>query len=409
MLDNGMDSLQKGFEAFLLFEKETISHPPTSDDYLNLKKAVLSTHHGIEILMKYVLYSKSEFLIISSIDKHYMAAYDEKENQSKQNVFQTSIADKVHTITFDEAVERIKHFAPVKPTTDFVDKLKTLNRVRNALTHAEIEMNDQEIVSIFPSLLNDLDVFFFSCIGYDYKTLSGYGELQKNYDDYMKILVGKEGEVKRKTTTALKSAIEKSGLSIGENDVTYITDKTRAKAFVSELEKAGLQFGTDLYNFWNSGDVNIHIVDNDHFSLQCKDLNSEFIFKFKSLIVAVPEIPNKLSPILIFESDKDETPLLRLPIGARSSFRDHEMVEGCYFTEDDREEFDMRIIAEMQAREEYDEKYTMPKHVNRCYFMIGRIFAALNVQGLFYTHFRTLLKATETMNGHEVAVRLRQQ
>lgn len=59
LLENGMDSLQQGFKKFLEFEKSTIDAEPGLRDYFNLKQAVLSLHHGIEILMKYILSKQS--------------------------------------------------------------------------------------------------------------------------------------------------------------------------------------------------------------------------------------------------------------------------------------------------------------------------------------------------------------
>ena len=70
-LENGIDSLQKGFQSFLDYENRTINSEPSLDDYFVLKQAVLSTHHGVEILMKYILYMKSEFLIVDKIDSKF--------------------------------------------------------------------------------------------------------------------------------------------------------------------------------------------------------------------------------------------------------------------------------------------------------------------------------------------------
>ena len=71
-LENGIDSKQKGFRAFLEFEKNTVSCLPTTENYLTLKEAILSTHHGVEILMKYILSQESEFLIVDKIDEKYI-------------------------------------------------------------------------------------------------------------------------------------------------------------------------------------------------------------------------------------------------------------------------------------------------------------------------------------------------
>ena len=112
-LENGIDSLQKGFNAFLDFEKEIASKAPNKEDYLTLKEAVLSTEHGIEILLKYILFQKSEFLIVDKIDDLYIQALSEKEKQNRRSVFDTPFSDNVHTITFKEALNRVKQLSQV--------------------------------------------------------------------------------------------------------------------------------------------------------------------------------------------------------------------------------------------------------------------------------------------------------
>lgn len=96
MLTNGVDSLKTGFKAFLKYEENTVNKTPTQEDYLILKHAVLSVHHGVEILMKCVLTKQSEFLIVSRIDEDYLKAYQNKVQQNKNSVFETALADKVH-------------------------------------------------------------------------------------------------------------------------------------------------------------------------------------------------------------------------------------------------------------------------------------------------------------------------
>ena len=155
-LENGIDSLQKGFQSFLDYENRTINSEPSLDDYFVLKQAVLSTHHGVEILMKYILYMKSEFLIVDKIDSKFMRAYSEKEKQGKSSVFETSHADEVYTITYKEALERIKEISNVKVSSSFADRLNKIERIRNALTHSEIDFPDEEIVDIFSLLLDEL-------------------------------------------------------------------------------------------------------------------------------------------------------------------------------------------------------------------------------------------------------------
>ena len=107
MLENGMDSLQHGFRSYLQYKERTKDRQPELQDYFILKHAILNTHHGVEILLKYIVQNKSEFLIIKEIDKNYRKAYTEMQENGMASVFNTSIASKIHTITYEEALEKV--------------------------------------------------------------------------------------------------------------------------------------------------------------------------------------------------------------------------------------------------------------------------------------------------------------
>ena len=405
-LENGIDSLQKGFRAFLEFEKNTVTRTPSLDDYLSLKEAVLSTHHGVEILMKYILSQESDFLIVDKIDTKYIAAYSEKKKSGKDSIFETSVADGVHTITYTEALSRVKALSKAKFSEGFIERLKALEKYRNALTHAEINLPDQEIVNIFPQLLSELDTFFFRIIGSEYKTLSGYDVLQKNYEAYMKILDDKGQSIKTAAVEAFKNSLEKADLLIGLNEVKRTTDINQAKKFISTMNGYNLSLGLDLYNGYCSGDCTVKIVDDTHFSFDCPDNNDEYLFKFKSLIVYMPKAMDTSSPILIFESDEDKEPLSRLPEKARQVFEQDDYIE-FYVFEDGREEFDYNEIVGNDIREDIDPNYTAPKYTMKDCFMISRVLGAVNVQGLPYWDFHKLLNYAEDKDGHEIEVWIR--
>ena len=59
MLHNGMDSLKRGFSSYQEYvEAIKEKSNPSLEDYYVLKQAVLSTHHGVEILLKHILDKK---------------------------------------------------------------------------------------------------------------------------------------------------------------------------------------------------------------------------------------------------------------------------------------------------------------------------------------------------------------
>ena len=87
MLENGIDSIQKGFTSYLRYT-ESIKEKSILDikDYYTLKQAILSTHHGVEILLKYILYRQSEFLIVEELKDDYKKAYKDSCSKRRQVV-----------------------------------------------------------------------------------------------------------------------------------------------------------------------------------------------------------------------------------------------------------------------------------------------------------------------------------
>ncbi|WP_313584872.1 hypothetical protein [Lacrimispora sp.] len=408
LLDNGIDSLQRGFKSFLDFEQATLNKPPSLADYLLLKNAVLSTHHGVEILMKYIISQKSEFLIISKMDNNYMEAYKEKEKQNFASVFETSRSSDIHTITYAEALERVTCFSSGSFSKSFRTKLESLNNIRNSLTHAEISILDTEILDVFDNLLNDLDIFFFNAIGNDYTTLSGYSDMSKNYNQYMSILSEKGMDLKKDTITVLKDAIDKAGLSIGEGETKLIVDINQAKNIINSLKKSDLKLGMDMYNGYCSGIIKISIVDSDHFCIDAIDNRAKYIFKFKSMLLHFPPITNNKSPIIIFESDDDMlydsqySNIIEIDsVGGRC-------LEGIEFLEEpQRITYDIEEINKFYARMDYDESFVIPQYYNIRNFLSQKIFACINIQGLGYWNFRGLLNAAKCMDGRQLEIELR--
>ena len=100
LMENGMDSLKKGFEYFLSYQRNTVTkNSPDKNDYFELKQAILSVHHGIEILLKAILARKDEYLIVDKIDNDYLRAFAEKERTGKPSIFDTSLGENIHTIS----------------------------------------------------------------------------------------------------------------------------------------------------------------------------------------------------------------------------------------------------------------------------------------------------------------------
>lgn len=374
MLNNGMDSLKRGFSSYLKYEeivkeKET----PTLEDYFVLKQAVLSTHHGVEILLKCILNKKSEFLIVDEIDSNYKEAYKEKNQNGYQSVFQTSKAQKIHTITYEEALSRVKYFGNDDLPEALEKKLKELNTVRNALTHAEVVIKDTDVEKIFDKLLLELDVLFLRAIGREYSTFYGYSEIKANYDNYMTFLSEHQMTIKKKALAALFSTQEKTKQYSGQNEVIYIEDSTIARKFLKSLQTE-LDFGMDLFNGWCSGKTKIKITEDGHVSFWAGDNKEDYIIKFKSMIICVPSITTNESPIIIFEADDDKV---------EPEYQDYvtyDYLEGlCIQSQPQVITYDPKEIYDFNMHCEYDEDFIIPSHYEIVRFLNRRIFGCFNI------------------------------
>ncbi|MFW5795101.1 MAG: hypothetical protein ACOCV1_06415, partial [Bacillota bacterium] len=177
LLDNGLDSLKKGFSYLKTYEKEYHLEEENEKRFYLLKDAILSVHHGIEILLKYILYKESEYLILSEINENVKNAFVDKRNKKLKSIFETNLSDKIHTVSFEESIERIEKICGFILKNSLSQKFMKLQKYRNQIIHAEFNFNENEINKLFDGLVDDIDGFLKDTIGNEYKTLTGYGEL----------------------------------------------------------------------------------------------------------------------------------------------------------------------------------------------------------------------------------------
>lgn len=307
LIENGLDSLQNGYNALNKYKDLLSSNGSDFEKSIALKNAIIQTHHGIEILMKFILSQHSEFLVFSNIDENIKNAYREKHQKGLVSIYQSSNIDKIHTVTFSEAFERLSLICNHSFSKKFTERIVRLNLYRNRLTHSEISINDQEIILLFNDFLDELDLYLFEKIGTEYKTLSGYSELINNYQNYESWLRDHNMVLKAEVINKLTSIFQTLHINMGVNEVKRIEDINVCTKLFELLYKSGFRIGADLYNGVCSGDVTgISRISDKHFSLFAKDNNGAEIFKFKSLIIYNPEFNADFSPIFIFESDDDD-------------------------------------------------------------------------------------------------------
>ncbi|BCG59722.1 hypothetical protein PUR_31470 [Paenibacillus sp. URB8-2] len=143
LAENGADSFKA---AYLIMEKiETL------EDGLahNIKDAVISLNHGIEILFKLVLKNYDEYLIFADLDK-YMSAKKIMITKGYPNVLEANPSLK--TVTLNEAVKRAKYLCNYDISDDFETVVQYLNKIRNQFMHFEISLSDDEMQELLLKL-----------------------------------------------------------------------------------------------------------------------------------------------------------------------------------------------------------------------------------------------------------------
>ncbi|MEC4565410.1 hypothetical protein L8C07_05585 [Paenibacillus sp. CMAA1739] len=137
LLENGIDSLK---QAYTCIEKLDVGlHEGTEH---NLKDAILSLNHAIEILFKMILKNEKEYLIFSDIGK-YMAAKSQMIKQGKQNVFE--VGHDLKTVSLMDSVKRLELLCDIAIPDVLKGAIDDFNKTRNKLMHYELELSEEEV------------------------------------------------------------------------------------------------------------------------------------------------------------------------------------------------------------------------------------------------------------------------
>ena len=405
LLENGLDSLKKGFEHLNNYEEMHLLDNKGTERFLVLKDAVLAIHHGIEILFKEALNRSNKILVFSEIDKNLKNAFVMKRQRNLDSLFEADPT--LHTVTFQEAIDRVQKICGHKINKTFSNKLSKLQDYRNQITHSEVSIDEIELNSVFEGLVDDIDIFFTDAIGEDYSTITGYSALKRNYEAYLLNLKKTKREVKKTAVEKYLEAFEKCSISMGENEVKTISDINLVTKLITTLYSSELRFGTDLYNGYCSGDVStLKRLDSKRFSLFTKDNNAEYIFRFKNLLLFMPKVSEDFSPILFFEADDDNID---------SSFEkyievdmyDRKSVSGIYFEDENRIEWNGDKLHEFYEQSEYDEYFVTPRHHLVEQFLSSGVFCFINVQMLSYGQMGKVLRDFGTTSFKQIEIAFR--
>ena len=139
LLDNGKDSLLKSVTYFN--EIDSCSY----EKEYKLKDVIISLHHSVETLFKYMIKEKNEFLLYSNSEEVF-------KNRVK-NKFKSQNNVEIKTIQFIDAVHRVIVLYDLDIKKGDYNKLIMLNNIRNALTHYEREFTDNEVEHLVAILL----------------------------------------------------------------------------------------------------------------------------------------------------------------------------------------------------------------------------------------------------------------
>ena len=110
-----LDNLHKGFDS-LEYE-------------CRLKDIIINLHHSIETMFKYMIKEKDEFLLYSNCNDIFKGRVLSKFNTPKK--------EEIKTIQFLDAVDRVIVLCNIDIVKEDYNKFKTLNEIRNSLTHYE--------------------------------------------------------------------------------------------------------------------------------------------------------------------------------------------------------------------------------------------------------------------------------
>jgi len=280
--------------------------------------------------------------------------------------------------------------------------------------HSEIYFNEADILALFDNFLEELDIIFYKSIGSEYKTISGYSDLKENFDKYQELATNEQLKLKSKVIKRFLEIFDEVELGIGEKDVLMISDINKATKIFSKLFESDFNFGTDVYNMFCSGNVaSIKRFDDERFVLFTKDNQSEYIFKFKSLIIYIPEIEEQSSPLIFIESaeDKIEPDLEKFVVNhsPTENIREIKYLSGVNFIEENRMTFDGDEINELYQNIEYDDSFQIPEYYNIYRFYTEGIFCFLNIQALLYSkQNKYLVYNHNDLKGKELQVKIRQ-
>ena len=116
LLDNGLDSFKKSIHLL----KDLNTREVDENYEYKLKDLVVSLHHSIETLFKYLIREKNEYLVYEKIEDIFRYEIESKFNTNKKKLVK-------NTIQFIDAINRVITLYGIDISKEDYDKFKALN------------------------------------------------------------------------------------------------------------------------------------------------------------------------------------------------------------------------------------------------------------------------------------------
>ncbi|WNW10900.1 hypothetical protein RRX38_06945 [Pseudomonas sp. DTU_2021_1001937_2_SI_NGA_ILE_001] len=404
LIENGFDSLRKGYTHLTKHEDLEISGAPEIERFSALKDSILSIQHGMEILFKHILRERNELLLYSDISK-LKGAYKSKNKNEISELYE---ADGVHTITFKESIDRLRDILNISMSDDARALFLKVETWRNKITHSAVIILEQDIAKTLLKVLFTLDHLLAPILGETYTRAQGRVDLERAYN-LTKAAHGElENKVKAQAVEGLIAALQAAKINASVPDVVLITDPEKANIVLQHMEKqGGLRFSSDVVNGHCSGHTQIISISQDgHSVLYANDNECGYLFKFSGLVIYITALTNSASPLIYLFSEPIE------PIGDDPLLdigKNYKVQKGAVLDEDGEEIWSREFYEQSNAEVYSGESPELPAHKDAFRILSGGLSICLNVQKLQYIPGHKMFRHSASVSANSLVTLIKNQ
>ncbi|WP_374981322.1 hypothetical protein PSGK_09775 [Pseudomonas solani] len=340
LIENGLDSLEKGYVHLKKYEEAKESAQSDSVRFYILKDATLAIQHGAEILFKYLLKTHNETLLYSDLSK-LKEAFRQRHAGEINELFE---AEGVHTITYRECIDRITDMCNIPIDKKFKDNCIRVEKWRNRITHSAVILNEFEVSSILTKFFDQLDVFFSKTIGDSYVDSPGKANLDRAFRRLRAQQSPTENEIEHKAIERLIHALRINKIDDATTPgVLRIRDTMTAVSILTAMQGDDISYGFDMSNLHCSGQSSLTTVTSEGaIVIFSEDNHCEYHINLKEMIIFIPSIGDKLSPLIFLYSRQLPT-LGHAPMitehKATKTQRGHKLADGSFVWDEDEYEY----------------------------------------------------------------------